>query len=402
MVPLLQKKQNNSIRPPKEASRLACFFIGGTCGRLVPVMARFYTFEGIENFRDLGGYECAFGETQFGVIYRSATLLGATESDLAKIKRLGVKTILDLRGNSVETTSDGIIENDADFKVLRFEVNGKGRIPKDWQDGIESYMEMLEDASTCRRILQAVLHSEKPLLIHCNAGKDRTGVFVALLLDLAGVDFPSINADFMASFPLLEKSTMRIKAERPDFLPEVCLNPDISYLREVRQCFYKRYGSPEGYCEAIGLNDDEIFSLKNVLGKQEKSCGAVLFHGGKVLVEHMQKGHFSIPKGHVEDCDEGDEMKTAAREVKEELSLDVEFIPGFRVTTDYSPFPGVFKQVVWFAAYVKNTDIVTQKEEVLDAYWLSPADAVRVLSHQDDRDVVTKASYFEAGIGKRG
>ncbi len=364
-------------------------------------MARNYTFEGIENFRDLGGYECAYGETQFGVVYRSATLLGATEADLAKIKRIGIKTIVDLRGNQIVPELDGLVENDPGFTVFRFEVNGKGRIPKDWNDGIESYMEMLEDASTSRRILQTILHAEKPLLIHCNAGKDRTGVYTALLLDLAGVDFPSINADFMASFPLLEKSTIKVKTERPGFLPEVCLNPDISYLRDVRDRFYERYGSAEGYCEAIGLSDDEIFSLKSVLGRQEKSCGAVLFHEGKVLVEHMRQGHYSIPKGHVEKIDGGDEQKTAAREVKEELSLDVEFIPGFKMATDYSPAPGVFKRVVWFAAYVKNTDIVTQKEEVTDAYWLSPADAVRVLSHQDDRDVVTKASYFEAGLEKR-
>ncbi len=395
------KKRSKSIRPPKKASPSACFFINFNWDKLHPVMARNYTFEGIENFRDLGGYECAYGETQFGVVYRSATLLGATEADLAKIKRIGIKTIVDLRGNQIVPELDGLVENDPGFTVFRFEVNGKGRIPKDWNDGIESYMEMLEDASTSRRILQTILHAEKPLLIHCNAGKDRTGVYAALLLDLAGVDFPSINADFMASFPLLEKSTIKVKTERPGFLPEVCLNPDISYLRDVQDRFYERYGSAEGYCEAIGLSDDEIFSLKSVLGRQEKSCGAVLFHEGKVLVEHMRQGHYSIPKGHVEKIDGGDEQKTAAREVKEELSLDVEFIPGFKMATDYSPAPGVFKRVVWFAAYVKNTDIVTQKEEVTDAYWLSPADAVRVLSHQDDRDVVTKASYFEAGLEKR-
>lgn len=364
-------------------------------------MARNYAFEGIENFRDLGGYECSYGETQFGVIFRSATLLNATANDLAKIKRLGIKTVLDLRGNPIDPELDGLIENDPEFTVLRFEVNGKGRVPKDWDDGIDSYMEMLEDASLSRAILRAVLHAEKPLLIHCNAGKDRTGVFVSLLLDLAGVDFPSINADFMASFPLLEKSTIKAKTERPGFLPEVCLNPDITYLRAFYERFRQRYGSSEGYCEAIGLSDDEIFSLKSVLGRQEKSCGAVVFHDGKVLVEHMKQGHYSIPKGHVEKVDGGDERKTAAREIKEELSLDVEFIPGFKMATDYSPAPGVYKRVVWFAVYAKNTDIVTQKEEVSDAYWLSPADAVRVLSHQDDRDVVAKASYFEAGIKNR-
>ena len=360
-------------------------------------MARFYTFEGIENFRDLGGYECDYGETQFGVIYRSATLKDATKKDVDKIASLGIKTILDIREKKARDEQVGLVEKDPRFKVAAFDINGEGRIPKDYEDGLDSYIEMLDDPISVRNFLRAILHEDKPLLFHCNAGKDRTGVFAGLLLALAGVDFRYINADYMASYPLLEKATIKVLNETPSLLPEVCLTPNIFYLRDFQKKFKERFFSSENYLEGIGLSEDEINGLKNVLGKQEKSCGAVVFKGGKVLVEHMTMGHYSLPKGHVEDCDEGDERKTASREIKEELGLDVEFIPGFRIATDYAPFPGKFKRVVWLAAYAKDGDIVTQKEEVQDAYWLSPADAVRVLTHQDDRDVVTKASYFEAG-----
>lgn len=361
-------------------------------------MARNYSFDNIENFRDLGGYECRYGETSFGVIYRSATLMDATKKDVEKIKRLGIKTILDLREEKAKKEQIGLAEKDPDFQIVDLNVNGNGRIPKDRADGIASYLEMIEDPSSARAILRSILQADKPLLIHCNAGKDRTGVFCALLLDLAGVDFASINTDFMASFPLLEKATVRIKKEQPGLLPEVCLTPDVFYLREVHERFIARYGSAEDYCERIGLSDDEVCGLKNILGRQEKSCGAVLFKDGKVLVEHMAAGHYSIPKGHIEAIDDGNERATASREIREELGLDVQFIPGFRAVTQYSPADGVFKQVVWFAAYAKPGSIKLQRSEVSDAYWLSPADAVRVLSHQDDRDVVTKASYFEAKL----
>ena len=360
-------------------------------------MARFYTFEGIENFRDLGGYECDYGETQFGVIFRSATLKDATEKDADKIASLGIKTILDIREKKARDEQIGVIEKDPRFKVLSFDINGAGRIPNDYEDGVNSYIEMLDEPSSVRSFLMAILHEEKPLLFHCNAGKDRTGVFAGLLLALAGVDFRYINADYMASYPLLEKATVKLKQETPNLLPDVCLNPNIFYMRDVEKKFKERFGSLDAYLEGIGLNEDEVTGLKNVLGHQEKSCGAVVFKDGKVLVEHMTMGHYSLPKGHVEECDERDERKTASREIKEELGLDVNFIPGFRFTTDYSPFPGKFKRVVWLAAYAKEGKIVTQKEEVQDAYWLTPADAVRVLTHQDDRNVVTKASYFEAG-----
>lgn len=364
-------------------------------------MARFYAFEGIENFRDLGGYECHYGETSFGVVYRSATLKDATKKDADKIASLGIKTILDIREKKARDEQVGIIEKDPRFKIVSFDVNGDGRIPKDYEDGVESYIEMLEDPSSVRSLLRAILHEEKPLLIHCNAGKDRTGVFTGLLLALAGVDFHFINADYMASYPLLEKATVKLKEETPGLLPDVCLNPNIFYLRDVEKKFKERFGSLESYLEWIGLSEDEVFALQNVLGKQEKSCGAILFKDGKVLVEHMTMGHYSLPKGHVEPSDGGDERKTAAREIKEELGLDVEFIPGFRYITDYAPFEGKFKRVVWFAAYAKSSEIKLQKEEVQDAYWLSPADAVRVLSHQDDRDVLTKAAYYEAGENVR-
>ena len=60
------------------------------------------SFENIENFRDLGGYESRFGYTEFGVIYRSATLAYASKRDVKKLLQLGIKTVIDLREDSVK------------------------------------------------------------------------------------------------------------------------------------------------------------------------------------------------------------------------------------------------------------------------------------------------------------
>ena len=54
-------------------------------------------FDGIENFRDLGGWECSGGMTKYGVFYRSTELAKATKADLQRIEDLGIRTILDLR-----------------------------------------------------------------------------------------------------------------------------------------------------------------------------------------------------------------------------------------------------------------------------------------------------------------
>ncbi|WP_315330128.1 tyrosine-protein phosphatase, partial [Treponema socranskii] len=62
-------------------------------------------FDGIENFRDLGGWECSSGGmTKYGVFYRSTELAKATKADLKRIEDLGIRTILDLR-HPEETSS---------------------------------------------------------------------------------------------------------------------------------------------------------------------------------------------------------------------------------------------------------------------------------------------------------
>ncbi len=349
-------------------------------------------FQKIENFRDLGGYETRFGETRFGVVYRSATLCYATKEDIEKLASLGVKTILDLREERTKKSNPDPMKFDPRFKVVELNVNGNGRIPKDYKDGIDSYLEMLEDPSSARAIFQTILLCEKPMVFHCNAGKDRTGVFAFILLMLAGVHKDDINADYMLSYPCLREMTHETRANHPE-VPEHCLTPNIEYLYDVYDAFFKRYGSAEEYLTAIGLQEEEINGLANLLGKQEKSCGAVVFHKGKVLVEHMAMGHYSVPKGHVEKED-ADDYATARREIKEELGLEVDFLDGFRHDVVYSPKEGRIKRVIFFAAEAKGTDTVCQKEEVQAAYWLSPEDALRCLTHNSDRDLVYKAIEF--------
>jgi protein-tyrosine phosphatase len=60
-------------------------------------MLRRIPFEKIENFRDVGGYAAAYGETSFGVVYRSGSLSDATKKDLDTLAAVGIKTVIDLR-----------------------------------------------------------------------------------------------------------------------------------------------------------------------------------------------------------------------------------------------------------------------------------------------------------------
>ena len=126
----------------------------------------------------------------------------------------------------------------------------------------------------------------------------------------------------------------------------------------------------------------------------EKSCGAIVyrrFHGNIeiLLIKHVNSGHWSFPKGHVE----GDEteLETARREIKEETGLDVILDQTFRETVSYSPKRDTQKIVVYFLALARNYDFVPQEEEIAEIRWVDIIRAARMLTYENDKTIVNKA-----------
>ena len=126
----------------------------------------------------------------------------------------------------------------------------------------------------------------------------------------------------------------------------------------------------------------------------EKSCGAIVyrrFHGNVeiLLIKHVNSGHWSFPKGHVE----GDEteLETARREIKEETGLDVILDQTFRETVSYSPKRDTQKVVVYFLALARNYDYVPQEEEIAEIRWVDIVRATHMLTYENDKTIVNKA-----------
>jgi protein-tyrosine phosphatase len=363
-------------------------------------MLRRIPFEKVENFRDVGGYAARYGETASGVIFRSGQLGDATPKDLDTLAALGVKTIIDLRNDKDKANIPDKTLSDSRFKTILLPVNGNGRVPQNRADMVASYLEMLDDPAKARKIFLTLAHSEKPCVLHCTAGKDRTGCFIAVLLLANGVPFHDVNADYMLSFPYLTRLCRITKKQYPDF-PKAVLTPNTLFLKKVFDQFQKKWGSVDDYFEAIGISEDDRNLLDNLLGKQEKSCGAVVFHDNHILVEHMTKGHYSIPKGHVEKFDKDDEA-TALREIKEETNLNAKIISKETYHIEYSPKDGVSKKVVFFIATSEETATVVQKEEVQECYWLLPNDTVRTMTHDSDKKIVLWACDLKARLDRSG
>lgn len=359
-------------------------------------MLRRIPFEKIENFRDLGGYSANYGETEFGVIYRSGSLSDATADDLKRIHEIGIKSVIDLRDQSNPRTLPDKTREDPSITHYLLPVNGNGRVPTSRKDMVNSYIEMLDDPAKARAVFYTLAHAKKPLVMHCSAGKDRTGCFLAVLLLANGVPFHDVNADYMLSFPYLTRLKRVTLQSCPDF-PSPVLTPNTLFLKKVMDIFTKKWGTAHQYLGKIGLSEDDIVLLENLLGKQERSVGAVVFHNDMVLVEHMKKGHYSIPKGHVEPFDKDDEA-TALREIKEETDLDVRLISKDTHSIDFSPMEGHVKNVTFYIAESENDKTVPQASEIQGLYWLSPNDAIRTLTYDSDRQTVYWACHKRAEI----
>lgn len=123
--------------------------------------------------------------------------------------------------------------------------------------------------------------------------------------------------------------------------------------------------------------------------KYEKSCGAIVIQGEKILIIQQAAGHWGFPKGHVEDGET--EVETAIREIKEETNLDVEIDESHRYVEHYSPKEGVEKDVVLFVAKMIGGEIKAQEEEVQKIKWLSYEEAIQTITYDNSRSVLKEA-----------
>ncbi|MCD7773114.1 MAG: NUDIX domain-containing protein [Ruminococcus sp.] len=131
--------------------------------------------------------------------------------------------------------------------------------------------------------------------------------------------------------------------------------------------------------------------------ENEKSCGAIVYrkyHGNTeiLLIRHINSGHWSFPKGHVEGNET--EIETAHREVLEETGIDAIIDPTFRETTTYCPKKDTVKLVVYFIAKAKNTDYVPQEEEIADVRWVEINLASSILAYDNDKLIASQAKAY--------
>ena len=173
--------------------------------------SRSLSLSGVDNFRDLGGWKVEGDKSvRYGVIFRSAHLARASTEDLAILSRLHINTIVDLRRESELRCAPNRVPPGAQQHRFAIGCEGPSLLEEvlggecqaiDNRDVAESYVSLLEDfAPQYAAVIQLICQRERlPLLIMCNAGKDRTGIVVALILAVLGAAPSQIVEEYALS-----------------------------------------------------------------------------------------------------------------------------------------------------------------------------------------------------------
>ena len=167
--------------------------------------------EGTLNFRDLGGYPAAGGVTRWGAVYRSDRLNELTDADLTHLGEIGLRTVCDFRYDREVEADPSRLPPGA--RIVRLTVgSAPGDNPRNLEDLIRAgeitqvstasmaagYLAMLENQAALFGDLIRLVGQEEhhAVVIHCTAGKDRTGLGAALLLGAVGVAEDVIIEDY--------------------------------------------------------------------------------------------------------------------------------------------------------------------------------------------------------------
>jgi protein-tyrosine phosphatase len=238
-------------------------------------MDRALQFERVFNLRDLGGLPTTDGRTvRPGLVYRSDDPHLATESDVEALRALGIHTVVDLRLDEEVGVRGSAVWEALDVVPVRCSTLTKAPVPEDLARYIDpefirvEYFSMLGSEEVAHRLWGALAAAgDRPRLIHCASGRDRTAIVVAFLLEALGVDRTHVLDDYEASAPGMVRLLAHIDEHIPAAKP-MSEGNRYSFVRTPRECMAafleavdEQYGSPVAYLEKLGV-DAELDRLR--------------------------------------------------------------------------------------------------------------------------------------------
>ena len=264
--------------------------------RPVEAFNRRIQLKGEHNFRDLGNYETTDQKKlNTGMLYRSGSLYKLTPEDTARLKELGIKTVVNfLNPNEIENRGGDILPegvqsiylpiegmgDEVDDLIVARKTGDFSKIPADFnysihailpESGKKSYAELFEVLSDSNNY---------PIVFHCSHGVHRTGTAAALVLSSVGVPWETISEDYMLSNEYrLPESQKRIEVldsiarsndeiadkERNRKHIEAFYLLEPAYIEGTKTHILEEYGSFEAYLESANVSQAEIDKVRDNL-----------------------------------------------------------------------------------------------------------------------------------------
>ena len=240
---------------------------------------------GTFNFRDFGGYTSSIGEkVRSGVLFRSGSLDKIADREAHSLQDdLSIQTIVDLRhpdefndnptrGSLVDLVSNRLSLSVIDAtQALKYHTEAFNVVYGTGQSG-RRYFAVLENGEPIwREVIRVLLEPHSyPILAHCTAGKDRTGITAALILDLVGVAPGTISEDYaLSSTSVHQLFDYLVEAgRRPEGTPKAAKSRMIStrqYMDDFLKLLYQKHGNAEGYVKSLGFSDSDIARTREFL-----------------------------------------------------------------------------------------------------------------------------------------
>lgn len=230
------------------------------------------------NARDAGGYPLTEAGLRMrdGVLFRSDALAYLETDEIQDAERMGVRLVVDLRDpHERDNAPDKPIPGAENLSVMLFEGTLASFPPENYPKLPELYRLLL--TTHIHRIVEALEAISRvvpdPVLVHCSAGKDRTGIMIALLQHLLGVPQTLIVEDYAATEQLLAGGEFSKRIEqlfddagldRRIIGPEPIASPG-HYLDEALQQLVDEHGAIENFLRSRGLSTGAIERIRDGL-----------------------------------------------------------------------------------------------------------------------------------------
>lgn len=256
---------------------------------------RVLPLEGVHNFRDFGGYAVSGGgRLKRGLLWRSGQHHGASDDDLSKIAALGLADVFDLRSSKERETHPCRRPEDFAAAIYHSEdpvvvaaphvaaaMGSKERNAATVREGMRRNYGAIafrpELIAMIRHQLAVLVDGRGASLVNCMAGKDRTGIAVAMIQFAAGVHRDDVVADYLLTNTAgdiearIASGAETIRALARGMDPEVLrviMGVEAEYLESAFNMIAEKHGSIDGYLrEVLGVDDALRAKLREQLVK---------------------------------------------------------------------------------------------------------------------------------------